>query len=67
MNFKLLAIRPLEGTSKDLIKSLKIGEIYKLYNEYSYTLDEVNNRITSINYTPIVPSCIKINFSFLLI
>lgn len=67
MNFKLLAIRPLEGTSKDLIKSLKIGEIYKLYNEYSYTLVEVNNRITSINYTPIVPSCIKINFSFLLI
>ncbi|WP_156308929.1 AAA family ATPase [Sphingobacterium endophyticum] len=56
MSFKLLAIRPLEGTSKDLIKSLKMGEIYKLYNEYSYTLDKDNDHIASINYTPIVPS-----------
>lgn len=34
--FKLLAIRPLEGTSSDLLKGLKINCIYRFYNEYEF-------------------------------
>lgn len=37
-DFKLLAIRPLEGTSSKLLKGLKKDQIYSLYNEYSYVL-----------------------------
>lgn len=35
-NFKLLAIRPLVGCERKFAKSLKLGVIYKLYNEYDY-------------------------------
>ncbi len=36
MSFKLLAIRPLEGTDPSLLKGLKPNCIYRFYNEYSY-------------------------------
>lgn len=61
--FKLLAIRPLEDTSPDLIKGLKDNYIYQFYNEYRFfdvNNNELNNNgkyieISSIKYTPIVP------------
>ncbi|WP_010249779.1 hypothetical protein [Myroides injenensis] len=55
-DFKLLAIRPLEGTSSKLLKGLKKNQIYSLYNEYSYVLDEKTKELTSIEYVQSVPS-----------
>jgi len=55
MSFKLLAIRPLHGTSPELLKSLKENTIYQFYNEYSFVLDE-NTEIYSIDYNPSTPS-----------
>ncbi|MGL4583683.1 MAG: hypothetical protein ACRCVU_11965, partial [Flavobacterium sp.] len=34
MSFKLLAIRPLEGCSKDVLKNLKVDEFYFFDNSY---------------------------------
>ncbi|MCX2430888.1 AAA family ATPase [Pedobacter sp. GR22-10] len=53
--FKFLALRPLDGTSPDLLKSLEVNCIYRLYNEYSYTLAD-DKSIKSIIYNPTVPS-----------
>lgn len=36
MSFKLLAIRPLEGTDLKLLKGLKENCFYRFYNEYEY-------------------------------
>lgn len=36
MSFKLLAIRPLEGTDPSLLKGLKPNCVYRFYNEYDY-------------------------------
>lgn len=44
MSFKLLAIRPLEGTDPKFLKNLRPNCIYKFYNEYHY-LDEHGNRL----------------------
>lgn len=54
-SFKFLAIRPLNGTSPDLLKSLELNCIYRFYNEYSYTLAD-DKSIKSIIYNPTVPS-----------
>nr|WP_138731088.1 AAA family ATPase [Pedobacter ureilyticus] len=54
-NFKLLAIRPLSGTSPHLLKSLELNCIYRFYNDYSYDLAD-DNSIKSINYTSTVPT-----------
>lgn len=43
MSFKLLAIRPLKGTSPDLLKGLKENCIYRFYNEYEYLNDKGDN------------------------
>ncbi|WP_346985391.1 hypothetical protein [Chryseobacterium sp. POE27] len=51
MSFKLLAIRPLEDCNKDFLKNLKIGRIYKFYNEYKFYND--NQRIDNDDYYPI--------------
>ncbi|MEK6495511.1 hypothetical protein [Myroides odoratimimus] len=40
MSFKILAIRPLEETSPDLLKGLKINHVYKFYSEYSFRNDQ---------------------------
>lgn len=44
MSFKLLAIRPLEGTDPKFLKNLRPNCIYKFYNEYHY-LDEHGNKL----------------------
>ena len=36
MRFKLIAIRPLEGCNEKFLKNLKVGEIYKFYNDYEF-------------------------------
>jgi len=36
MSFKLLAIRPLIGCDDEILKNLKIDEIYKFYNNYQF-------------------------------
>lgn len=35
-NFKLLAIRPLKGCNRRFLKNLTAGEIYPLYNSYTF-------------------------------
>lgn len=64
MNFKLLAIRPLEGTSSELLKGLKENFLYQFYNEYHF-LDKNGNNIINdgkhvevgrISYLPTVPN-----------
>ena len=55
MSFKLLAIRPLEGISKELLKGLQENYIYKFYNEYTYEID-TDNSIKSIKFKEVVPS-----------
>ncbi|GIZ09027.1 AAA family ATPase [Flavobacterium sp. UMI-01] len=54
--FKLLAIRPLEGTAPELLKSLQKNCIYSFYNEYQYTLKDGTYEIEGIKYIPSVPS-----------
>lgn len=46
--FKLLAIRPLEGCDSDFSKKLKLGEVYKFYQDYTF-LDINKNEICSKN------------------
>jgi energy-coupling factor transporter ATP-binding protein EcfA2 len=36
MNFKLLAIRPLEKCGKKFLKNLQKNRIYKMYNDYTF-------------------------------
>lgn len=56
-NFKLLAIRPLEGCDKKFLKILKPNTVYKFYNDYTFT--HVNgkeeNPVEKITYTPSIP------------
>lgn len=54
MSFKLLAIRPLEGCDRKFLKNLKVGEIYKFYNDYEFILDN-QKEIVSIEYASTVP------------
>lgn len=46
--FELIAIKPLEGCSKKLSKSLKNGQIYKLLNNYNFE----NENDKKIIHTP---------------
>lgn len=50
MSFKLLAIRPLEGTDPSLLKGLKPNCIYRLYNEYDYLYEEEQKDVSYIEY-----------------
>lgn len=52
--FKLIAIRPLKGTSLELLKGLKENCIYQFYNEYTFEVGD-DIEIKSIGYTPTVP------------
>ncbi|MFS4474367.1 hypothetical protein [Chryseobacterium sp. T20] len=62
--FKLLAIRPLKGTSPELLKSLQENCIYSFYSEYKYINKEGKeildskeyHEIETIEHTPIVPT-----------
>lgn len=62
--FKLLAIRPLDGTAQELLKGLQKNYIYSFYSEYKYLnkarkeiLDSKEyHEIESIKYTQTVPS-----------
>ncbi|WP_031457639.1 AAA family ATPase [Flavobacterium chungangense] len=62
--FKFLAIRPLKGTSAELLKGLQENCIYSFYSEYKYInkdgkeiLDSKDySEIESIEHTPIVPT-----------
>lgn len=48
-NFKLLAIRPLEGISSEILKGLKINCIYRFYNEYEF-INCVGKNINDLDY-----------------
>lgn len=43
--FKLLAIRPLKGCNKRVLKSLKEGQLYQFFNNYKFVFDESDQRI----------------------
>ncbi|MGL5277341.1 AAA family ATPase [Myroides sp.] len=50
MSFKLLAIRPLEGTDPSLLKGLKPNCIYRFYNEYDYLYEAEPDDVSYIKY-----------------
>lgn len=50
-NFRLLAIRPLEGCQPRFLKNLKADNMYKLYNEYLF-LDRDGMEMTNV-YAPV--------------
>ncbi|WP_289665628.1 AAA family ATPase [Flavobacterium panacagri] len=63
-NFKILAVRPIVGCRREFSKVLKLGVIYKFYNDYEYFKQngevagiEENNtdQVTNIIYTSTVP------------
>ncbi|WP_430612451.1 hypothetical protein [Flavobacterium sp. JP2137] len=49
MNFKLLAIRPLEGCDPNLLKGLKTNCIYRFYNEYEF-INCIDKNVNSQDY-----------------
>lgn len=51
-NFKLLAIRPLQGTSENYIKNLKPDEIYQFHQDYEFIREDEQDfsKVTSICY-----------------
>ena len=51
--FKLIAIRPLNGCDQKFLKVLKAGEVYQFYNDYHFNIE--NEEVKSIDYTPTVP------------
>ncbi|HTA84541.1 MAG TPA: hypothetical protein VK783_16475 [Bacteroidia bacterium] len=53
-DFKLIAIRPLEGCSKEYHKVLKLGEFYSFYNNYKFeTKGNIKGgEIKTITYKP---------------
>lgn len=56
--FKLLAIRPLKGCSKDFRKVLNAGTIYSFYNDYRFIRKDdksVHSEVVSIEYKPSIP------------
>lgn len=54
-SFKLLAIRPLKDCDKSFLKNLKAGEIYKLYNDFEFSLDKDNDDVISIKNNSTIP------------
>ncbi|MFK7001013.1 AAA family ATPase [Flavobacterium oreochromis] len=56
MSFKLLAIRPLEGCNKKLLKNLEENRIYKFYNDYTFHYEQNSNELKEIAYTENVPA-----------
>lgn len=53
--FKLLAIRPLKGCSKEFLKVLKPGTIYSFYNDFTFKRKDeqsIHSEIMSIEYNP---------------
>jgi ABC-type branched-subunit amino acid transport system ATPase component len=50
MSFKLLAIRPLEGTDPNLLKGLKPNCIYRFYNEYDFFYKEKDEEKSFIEF-----------------
>nr|WP_321232355.1 hypothetical protein [uncultured Psychroserpens sp.] len=61
-NFKLIAIRPLEGCDKRFLKNLSKGTLYKFYNEYIFKDTDGNevedslDEVASIIYNSKVPT-----------
>lgn len=49
-DFKLLAIRPLNGCNRKFLKNLKPDEIYQFYNDYKFNLDDQNLNIIGIDH-----------------
>lgn len=49
-DFKLLAIRPLEGCNERFLKNLNPGYIYKFYRDYDYILDDNNDKVIKVNH-----------------
>ncbi|EHQ04022.1 hypothetical protein [Gillisia limnaea] len=47
-DFKLIAIRPLEGCERRFLKNLVSKEIYQFYNDYKFRLDDLENNIVEI-------------------
>lgn len=57
--FKLLAIRPLKGCSKEFVKILKPGMVYSFYNDYNFIREnenDINSEINKIIYNPSLPT-----------
>ncbi|MEH7889892.1 hypothetical protein [Elizabethkingia meningoseptica] len=53
MRFKLLAIRPFADCNPQLLKNLRIKELYQFYNDYKFSFN--NGKVTTIEYRPSIP------------
>lgn len=56
-DFKLIAIRPLEGCDKKYLKVLKSNVVYKFYNDYNFSFEnnDPQNPVVSIAHEPSIP------------
>ena len=46
--FKLIAITPLDGCSKDFRKNLEIGTPYQFYKNYDISLDDISKSVKNV-------------------
>lgn len=51
-SFRIIAVRPLYNCDKDFRKSLKPGQVYKFYNNYTIEYNPKSDSIDSISQTP---------------
>jgi predicted ATP-binding protein involved in virulence len=48
-DFKIIAIRPLEGCNRKHLKILNAGTVYQFYNNYKFKREHVDNHHSTIN------------------
>lgn len=48
-DFKIIAIRPLEGCNRKHLKILNTGTVYQFYNNYKFKREHVDNHHSTIN------------------
>lgn len=64
IDFKIIAIRPINGISEKLVKVLKVDQIYLFFRDY-----KINDKGNNITYRKSYPDCLydygklKLNFS----
>ena len=66
-DFKLLAIRPLNGCHKRFSKGLRRGEVYAFYNEYKFVVER--GHVEKIEFEKSLPQALyyQTSYSFMAI
>jgi predicted ATP-binding protein involved in virulence len=63
-NFKIIAIRPLKGCNKKLLRILTVNKVYQLYNNYTFKYRDDNDLLEVIKVIKgddLAPELYKIN------